>query len=610
MKRDWTARAEEALALLAAFALPFAVYAKAYDIALIKAVSFHVLAAGLAFAALLKVLEVGRLELPERSSQVLLAPLVLFAGLAVSGLARGTAFAAAEASAPWLLYIIAAVSLAGLGPAARVADGIAAAGALTGAYAVLARLGFDPFALGPAGPLGAPAMAGAFLAAAFAVAAGRGGLHTSAAVVALAGVVAVGSPVGFLALAAGGAAVFVFHGFVSPLARRRAAAAGLFAVAAAVLAFRLAGPGETVALGQASLLKATWAGAGAMLLQKPIGGWGVGNFAAAFASVVGRQAGSAHPLNELLAMGCDIGLGGVLLWLDWAVLLLLTAYLGLRRAVKEGVPGEAGLLAALASGWTALFAASFVSGAAREAVPGAAFALLGGLLAGLSLQRAASGKVFAVPVPLPSAARRALAVPAAAALAALLAWELGVMGSDVRHNLGIYHARRGEWNAALSDLDAVVVSAPAHLRALYARANILLDRGERGDAEKSAAEFERLQAFSADYGQSHYRMGLALAKSGEWGRAIEEHRRQAVLDPADADNWRELARALETQGEREEAWHAGLVFLSLRTNDPEPWKELAQRYRARGDRRTARLMFQRAERVRAVAQAAALKKAG
>jgi len=212
---------------------------------------------------------------------------------------------------------------------------------------------------------------------------------------------------------------------------------------------------------------------------------------------------------------------GLALWL-W---LFGAALWGGFKAAGRGI--HVGYAAALGVSVSAALAASLVALNVPCTPSFGWFMYLGAaLLALLAARGGGDGRVLALPVPF---AGLRLALAAAVTGGALWAGAIfaGMFASDIRHNLAIFHSKRGDWDLALEAYGKERPGAPSYLMAQYFMGNVYADRGRDGDLELAVQQYRKVRLLAPDYVQVNYKEGLALKGLGRYAEAIEHMERQA-----------------------------------------------------------------------------------
>ena len=576
---DSAHRLGETALLTMAFVLPLAFYFRTYDSTAIK---FAVLQWGsltLLFAWLWQGISRGRFQVPASSWAVLL-PAALY----------GAWMAARFATAPHKLaalpdfltqltmlagFLAAFLGFAGARSASRFAVLTVAAAWIAALYGLAQTAGFDPFVwkgafgAGPIGTrafssLGNPNLCASFFAVAVPLAlcldldpeTPKALRWTALGLAPMALFVAIltSAPMG---VAAVGVSCLLYAAIVSTVLRTRAAlssaaAALVLALVAGAAAYHLDGRGEDSWSYTTEFRKATVSAELRMIAEQPLIGFGPGSFSVhypRFRSVdIIRLEGKHNTMTQypelpLLGVAVELGAVGAILWLWLFGASLWTGARGASALRRAGAMPEsiyaAGFSAAAAGG----LAAAHLGNSGFMPAPGWYLWPLAGLAAGLAPLAARRAAVSVYPLPISEDIRRALYAPSLLAFAALSVMPGLWLRSGVDHNVAIYHAKKGDFDKALTHFDRVLPGSADYVMALYFRGNVLNDQGKH---EEALAAYDRLQAQAPDYVQVHAQKGAAYAKLGDWTAAASERRRQAELDPIDVTNliaWSEAARA-------------------------------------------------------------------
>ena len=312
----------------------------------------------------------------------------------------------------------------------------------------------------------------------------------------------------------------------------------------------------------AEFLSETWQGTAALIADQPWLGSGQGSFWVRYPAfrrpaiilLEGwHNSQTDHPENEVLEQWVDGGLPGVLLWLWLFSALLYKGWKSLSSARPEdGMLYTGGFFVATVG--SVLFMLLTMS--SRFAAPGWLMFFAAGLL-GVGASGAAGGpdKVLVLPLPLGGARR----ITAAAAMAGFIFLAYGavkVLQSDIRHNLAIFHSKRGDWAQALREYEREVPCAPAYIMSRYFIGNVYSDRGETGDLEKALTSYSEVRAIAPNYVSVAYREAKILDKMGDYRQAIERMERQVRIDPVWDETWLFLAELYKKAGDTQKASEA------------------------------------------------------
>ncbi|OIO03047.1 MAG: hypothetical protein AUJ51_04985 [Elusimicrobia bacterium CG1_02_56_21] len=131
-----------------------------------------------------------------------------------------------------------------------------------------------------------------------------------------------------------------------------------------------------------------------------------------------------------------------------------------------------------------------------------------------------------------------------------------VLQSDIRHNLAIFHSKRGDWAQALREYEREVPCAPAYIMSRYFIGNVYSDRGETGDLEKALTSYSEVRAIAPNYVSVAYREAKILDKMGDYRQAIERMERQVRIDPVWDETWLFLAELYKKAGDTQKASEA------------------------------------------------------
>lgn len=619
-------RAGEAVLLFMAFILPLGFYLKTYDSVTIKTATLQLGTLALVLAWILKGIERGRWEAPKAAWPMLVPALFLLAW-------TGLRFAVSEfrlAALPGFLnqvlfiaaFCVALLEYGGADAARRLTGWTLAAAWIACLYALVQKLGLDPFiwkgAFGDRvfSTLADPDLLGQFLALCFPLAAAgmsdlENGLVRPVAdfVLMLLCCLAIywtGSAQALLALALQGV---VFAVVVAALiADSRARVAGLLASVLALgtvaAAFNFSPKAERSLLYEGAFKTRAWAGTWDLIRERPWTGQGPGSYALHFPrhrppALIRLEGGhntmTEHPESLILELAAESGLVGAFLWLALFGSVLAGAWRAAGRFQEQGALDAAaytvGLSAALLG---ALLSSQFCLGG-TFIVPGWLIWPLAGILGGLSLL-ASPGPVTVLPLPWSEGTRRLLYGPACALALVLGAFPLLWFLSDVRHNQGVYHAKRKNWDQALAEWASVRPGAPAYIMAAYFKGHVYLDWGKPEDALRQYAVVESL---APDYVQVHFQKGIARLKFWDWAGAEGDFERAARLDPDFAPAHRRLSEAALAAGHLERARRAALTAVSLEPREEANRQALAAVYIKEKRTAEARRVLRDGERLRA-----------
>ncbi|MFH1143665.1 MAG: tetratricopeptide repeat protein [Candidatus Eisenbacteria bacterium] len=136
------------------------------------------------------------------------------------------------------------------------------------------------------------------------------------------------------------------------------------------------------------------------------------------------------------------------------------------------------------------------------------------------------------------------------------------------NNLGVWHTRRGDLQAAYPLLEHSLRVDPDQPRAHENFANVLSDLGRQ---EEAIAHYRRALELARERGEArdtiHWNLGLAYGKKGMLAQAIEQFEEAARLSPGDPRIRYALAETLLLEGRRAEAEAAFRDVLALGTRD-------------------------------------------
>ncbi|MFH1726323.1 MAG: tetratricopeptide repeat protein [Elusimicrobiota bacterium] len=628
----WEKSAEVGLLLLA-FVLPLAFYLKTYETATVKDLTLQAGGVLILAFAFLRHVEAGRFELPAGRTgfAALAATLLLWIAVsyAMNPFKEASLFGAAQLGLSVGLFLVVLTGPASVSFGAALSGWTLAAAAIAAVYALLQALGIEPFSWSWAfgnqamSTLANPELLGVFLGAAFPLGLSRfldpegsrirRGAALTATLLCAFGVVVSGSPVGAVALCTGALAFAFFAAsrFRHAFTRTTAVVSAACAPAALWLMFRsLDLRFAERCLREWTLNSTVWSGAKRLILDHAWTGVGAGGFATAFPPY--RPQGplyvsdtsinfvnNAHslPLNAAAELGVPALLLG-------AALFVGVLWLSLKDAARRDRDGETRAAVVILGQWAALaalLAAGCVGYAPLWAAPGLLVWLLAGSLAGLATERG-SATVRVLSIPAPASLRRLLYAPAAAVVSASLLCQGSFFRSDIDHNIGVYRSRRQQWARAIERYGRVSKWHSSGVMARYRAAGSHLNREESGDLRRAVALYEEVESLSPHYVRTAYYKAVAHEKLQEWRQARESLKAYIALDPLYAPAYRRLAEVSVTLGDPEAARQAALQLVRIEPDNPEHWRFLAEQYHSQRRFRTARLMFEKAELVHALAE--------
>jgi len=624
-------RCVEAGLLLLVFLLPLACYFKTYDPGMLKDLTLMGAGALVACLALFRQFEAGRFELPaSRTWMALLAGALLLWISASFGMNPNKEASLFPAGRLWLfaaLFLVVLLGPASVSFARRLSSWTLAAAGLAGILAVLQALGLDAHPWSRVyegrslGTFRDPALLGAFLGAAFPLAlaaaadrersGGGRGLAGLAGALCAAGVMLSGSQAGLLAF---GTAALAFAVPVLLYSKGSGARASGLAALGAVPALLTASQLGNSGLGSRILDEwAVWSdlsrGAWRMFAEHLWTGVGAGGFAVSFSgypSPASIDTAGHIPVwsakNAPLQLAAELGLPGLLLisLLLGAVLWLAAKDIELRH--NEGETGAALLQSGQMAALLGLLAAGTISGALDSAYPGLLLWLLAGSMTGLSLERGAA-TVRVLPIPAPAGVRRLAAVPLCALLLFAGVWQVRFFGSDLRLNSGVRFAASGLEDAAHQDLGAVSAWHPLASLARCRSGDLLRRSGGRRALRAALRSYQEAERLFPHYLQVDLKKAVAYQALGEWDMAEKSLLAYAAVDAFHAETYRRLSEVSLILGKPEQARRSAIQLVRIAPEDPESWRFLADHYHGSRDFRTARLMFQKAERISELAKA-------
>ncbi len=586
-----------------AFLLPLVFFLKAYDGVSVKTALFQSGAWGLAVWWLAKGAYRGRYETPQAAMGLLLPAGGLAAWLVLGWLIAPGKEACFQEALLQVLYVgVFAVAVLEFGGLAEARDLIAwtlRACWIVCLYGACQRLGWDPFAWKGAfgarvfSTLGGPEALAQFLAAGVPLALARGldpergrGERVGDGLLVLAcamNMLWTQSGHGWLALAASFAAFAPAAWKFAPSSGGRRLAAWSGAAAAGALFLALARPAARESLVEHRLIQAqAWDGAVRLAAESPLQGRGPGSFSSRYTQVrrpeIGRDAHWVildHPDNVLLKVAAESGLVGAVLWIWLGAAVLWSAWRAggvmAARGASSHAACAAGLFAAVLGG-----AASGLIGTGTLYSRGPESWLrwtMAGILGGLAISVRGTGVARVLPMPWarPPLWLRAAAfcLAAGAVVPALWLW------SDVEHNIGVRHSRRGEWEPAIAAYSRVSRGSYAGIAALYFKANALrlLERHE-----EAVLAFAQVESLWPDFSWIHYPKGLAHVRLGDWEGAAVEFARHARLFPSHQDNLLRWTEAELARGDSAGARRAAFRAVGAAPADPKSWQGLAMVY--------------------------------
>lgn len=623
-------QAGEAVFLALAFVLPMAFYMRTYDSATVKNTALQLGALALTFAWLLKGLERGRWEVPEKAWPLLAPALALLGWAGLRFCAAPYKLAALDGFLRLVLslavYCVAVLEFGGTDTVRRFKGWLTGAAWVACLYGLCQVLGFDPWIW--AGAFGEdvfstfanPDLFGLFLAGLLPlVLAGllddeRPTLLKVSDLVLLTlmsgNVVWTGSGEALISFALSGmvAASALPLLFPSKATWKAAALAGAVAVATFASGWSANGTGfERNLLHEMEFKRHTWAATLRMAGERPLTGFGPGSFQVHYPrfrppEVIRLEAEhntkTAHPESQSLELAAELGLTGVALYLWLFASVLGAAAKAAGRFLRQGASSERLYAAGLAAATASLLVTSQFALAAHFAAPGWLLWACAGLLGGLTTLSGAE-KIAVAPIPLSEAGRMRLYAPALASFAALAFFPAAWFRSDIEHNLAVAYSKQLRWPEAIEHYDRVRPGAPAYVMAQYFKGNILL---ETQRPKEALEQYAYLQSLSPDYVQVHYQTALAYAKLGDHAAAMASLARSRALDPLFVPTFERWSQEARAAGDLAQARRAVFEALALEPGQPAHWKALSEIYLKEKRMLASKRMRREAARLTAVQQ--------
>lgn len=145
--------------------------------------------------------------------------------------------------------------------------------------------------------------------------------------------------------------------------------------------------------------------------------------------------------------------------------------------------------------------------------------------------------------------------------------------------------RLGKVEQAIPYLERVLILRPDDPNASTNLGNALLVRPKRtaDDTRKAVSLFERAAQQAPNSGDTQYNLGYALARTGQYERAVVSYRRAVALQPKNGLAWTNLGYALIQLGKSKEAAEALRKGVTFAPEDSNTWIVLGSLELANGD---------------------------
>jgi len=287
----------------------------------------------------------------------------------------------------------------------------------------------------------------------------------------------------------------------------------------------------------------TWISTWEMINTNPWIGTGIGSYYVTYPAFRRPQiffieakhnTESDHPEDEYLEVWYDEGyIGfGIFLWLLGTFLFIsfknlrafseqdpLKKYLDIRAYYQLGILSS--LIAQLSH--------NMVCVSLRFVSSGIFLWLLIGIIGSLCIHNPLSAKT-PPPSPnpktlLPLSTRRVVQIIIIIAVAFFVKIFYGYFDADMKHNLGIFYSKQGQWDKALASYSTVVKENPSFIMAHYFMGNVYNDRWAAEDGNNAIKKYEDVWKLAPNYVQSRHQAGLIYIKWAEdEKRRVEEAR--------------------------------------------------------------------------------------
>jgi len=298
----------------------------------------------------------------------------------------------------------------------------------------------------------------------------------------------------------------------------------------------------------------TWGGALQAVKERPLLGWGPGNFAVVYpshrlsqatASLVQRSYEVSHAENWVVQTLVESGLLG-LLALGFALACVLWP---LRLAAKAwGSGGPGGLALALSCALLGSLACNLASLDLYLPSTLLPFCLLMALAAQVAALPALSLSLNAEPYARVLVSLGLALFAAVAPIQAQMQWT-----ADRQLGEAKALSAAGRFDDAIPLYQEALALHPADLEARYFLASSYQDRGKGNDLADADREYAALRALAPDYVLVHAKLARLYAAEGRWDDAAAQWERQLQLDPYLIQAVQELSSLYASRGRLSDA---------------------------------------------------------
>ena len=125
--------------------------------------------------------------------------------------------------------------------------------------------------------------------------------------------------------------------------------------------------------------------------------------------------------------------------------------------------------------------------------------------------------------------------------------------------------RSGDYDAAISELTAILAKNPKDPTALYVLATAHLKKKEWAEAQ---ARLLQVVELNPNFPATHYYLGVCYQQQNEPEKALASYRRASELDPANPDNFYNMGLVFFSLNRIEDARSAFEKTLTLKPDDP------------------------------------------
>jgi tetratricopeptide (TPR) repeat protein len=169
------------------------------------------------------------------------------------------------------------------------------------------------------------------------------------------------------------------------------------------------------------------------------------------------------------------------------------------------------------------------------------------------------------------------------------ALELDGGAYEAYKNLGLVYARQGELHKAHEHYELAIVNKPQYVEALNAQGLIYM---QRGDWEKAQVRFKQAIA-EFDYAPSYNNLGTAYLRAESYAAAIGAYKRAVALDGANSMHHFNLGLALQKAGQNAGAVAAFERAIALQPSYGKAYLSKALSHQRMGDIPAARQALER-----------------